>query len=400
MRDTVLAVMLDLRDSLGRLPAEQELFDAVWPQYSTRVDFTRQGRGPDEVMAKCRYTLGRVQQGLVRGIRVEPSTPRPTPTPATAPAVDVFPTLGIEDLNALAPVEWLLAGILTTDGFGITYGPPASLKSFLLSLGRCTSPVAAVAGRPVGKVPFSTLRGKACGASAGASGRGWRQRQGRHRPAVPPASASVNLIDPANWQSWFAPPSPPPRRGLPDRLHRYRHRGPCHSGADENSAQDMGRLVLAIDLIKAAVDCAVHGVHHSGKDADRGARGSSALLGAVDTMIQVKRDGDHLTVQVEKQKDDDEGSPVRLRTEIIDLSEGLKSEKSLVLVEDISAGSRDRSGRRAGPRADCLFARAQRPCQRPVGSPRCLGVSTGRPSEHMAAQIPLYPEYKLWTFLI
>jgi hypothetical protein len=107
-------------------------------------------------------------------------------------------------------------------------------------------------------------------------------------------------------------------------------------GADENSAQDMGRFVAAVEAIRAGVSCHVLGVHHSGKDADKGARGSSALLGGVDTMIKVKRDGERLTVTIEKQKDEDEGAPIQLRTKVVEIGNGLKSETSLVLVEDAS----------------------------------------------------------------
>ena len=73
-------------------------------------------------------------------------------------------------------------------------------------------------------------------------------------------------------------------------------------------------------------------MHHSGKDPDRGARGSSALLGAVDTMIRVTREEDEVSVAVEKQKDDDEAKPIALQIERVDLSHGLTIEHSLVLV--------------------------------------------------------------------
>jgi hypothetical protein len=44
-------------------------------------------------------------------------------------------------------------------------------------------------------------------------------------------------------------------------------------------------------------------VAHSGKDAARGIRGSTALLGAVDASIKASRDGDLLALKIEKQKD-------------------------------------------------------------------------------------------------
>ena len=49
-------------------------------------------------------------------------------------------------------------------------------------------------------------------------------------------------------------------------------------------------------------------VHHSGKNSTRGMRGSSYLLGTVDTAIQVDNMNDTILVQIEKQKDGIEGS--------------------------------------------------------------------------------------------
>jgi len=74
-------------------------------------------------------------------------------------------------------------------------------------------------------------------------------------------------------------------------------------GADENSATDVGKFVKTCDVLKQSYNAALLGIHHSGKDGSRGMRGSSALLGAVDTSIQVKKSGAVLTVVTEKQKD-------------------------------------------------------------------------------------------------
>jgi hypothetical protein len=58
-------------------------------------------------------------------------------------------------------------------------------------------------------------------------------------------------------------------------------------GGDENSTKDMGTLIKHLDLIRGATLAHVCSIHHSGKDATKGARGSSALLGATDTEIEV-----------------------------------------------------------------------------------------------------------------
>jgi hypothetical protein len=61
------------------------------------------------------------------------------------------------------------------------------------------------------------------------------------------------------------------------------------SGGDENSGQDMGGLIRNMDRVRVQGDCHVMGIHHTGKDVARGARGHSSLLGAVDTEIEVSK---------------------------------------------------------------------------------------------------------------
>ena len=77
-------------------------------------------------------------------------------------------------------------------------------------------------------------------------------------------------------------------------------------GGDENDAGPMGEAIRAMDLIKRYFDCAVVAVHHTGKAVDKGLRGSSALLGALDSSLLVQRDDQFLKVKMDKQKDDEE----------------------------------------------------------------------------------------------
>lgn len=76
-------------------------------------------------------------------------------------------------------------------------------------------------------------------------------------------------------------------------------------GANENAGEDMSRLVAAIDLLREEIGAHVNLVHHSGKDATKGARGHSSLLAAIDTEIEVTFDpATRLrTLEVTKQRD-------------------------------------------------------------------------------------------------
>lgn len=77
------------------------------------------------------------------------------------------------------------------------------------------------------------------------------------------------------------------------------------AGGEENSSQDMGRLVRQVDTIRQATGAHVMLIHHSGKDAVKGARGHSSLRAATDTEIEISRPegGDVATALVRKQRD-------------------------------------------------------------------------------------------------
>jgi RecA-family ATPase len=61
-------------------------------------------------------------------------------------------------------------------------------------------------------------------------------------------------------------------------------------GANENSGEDMGVVVRNVDSIRSATGAAFVLIHHSGKDAAKGARGWSGLRAATDTEIEVTAD--------------------------------------------------------------------------------------------------------------
>lgn len=75
------------------------------------------------------------------------------------------------------------------------------------------------------------------------------------------------------------------------------------AGGDENSGQDMGALVAAMDRIRSETGAAVMLVHHIGKDPSKGARGHSSLRAAIDTEITVEGADGARSATVTKQRD-------------------------------------------------------------------------------------------------
>ncbi len=76
----------------------------------------------------------------------------------------------------------------------------------------------------------------------------------------------------------------------------------CMPGGNENTAQDMGLLISNADRVRTAFDTTVVLVHHMDKQ-EKYERGSTALRGACDSMMQFTRTDDLLRLSCEKQKD-------------------------------------------------------------------------------------------------
>jgi hypothetical protein len=78
-------------------------------------------------------------------------------------------------------------------------------------------------------------------------------------------------------------------------------------GANENAAEDMGKALSHCKGIHRATGALVVLVHHSGKDASRGARGWSGIKAAADAQLEVVRTPAGRLLRVDKQKDGDDG---------------------------------------------------------------------------------------------
>jgi len=87
----------------------------------------------------------------------------------------------------------------------------------------------------------------------------------------------------------------------------------------ENDSKDMSAYISAADAIRETFHCAVIIVHHCGVDGTR-PRGSTALTGAVDAQLSVKRDAsDAVIVEVEFMKDGAAGDVIASRLKVVEV---------------------------------------------------------------------------------
>lgn len=90
------------------------------------------------------------------------------------------------------------------------------------------------------------------------------------------------------------------------------------AGANENSGEDMGKVLAHCRGLNKMTGAMVLLVHHAGKDASRGARGWSGLKGAMDVEIEVTRSkllGRN--IQLSKAKDGDEGKVMGFKLQVV-----------------------------------------------------------------------------------
>lgn len=304
MRDTVLAVLAEQCRLLGRVPTEEELFAAVWPQYSARVDFTRPGRGPDEARAKCRYTLGRLAKGALPGVAM-PAGDTAGDT-ASGPGKPGRPEiLHLEEVEQLPPPVFLIEGLLPAGGLSVIYGPPKSGKTFLaLAQALHIASGRPWAGRAVRQGGVVYIAGEGLG------GLGARTKAARAHSGIPlniPFWVIRHAID-------FTKPDAAERLvkiireavgDEPISLVVIDTLARAMPGADENSAQHVGLVIAATDRVRELLACAALAIHHQGKDEERGMRGSSSLRGAVDAAFRLtpQEGGKRVILRNEDQKD-------------------------------------------------------------------------------------------------
>jgi hypothetical protein len=200
-----------------------------------------------------------------------------------------YALLTIDDLAALPPMRWRVKGVLPETGVAAIFGPPGAGKSFLsLDLAGAIGAGRDWFGHRVNAAPVAYL---------GLEGEsGLRNRVAAYRTHHGGDSlADVRFIleafnlltdDPVALARSIQAAGMEKPVVIIDTLNR------ASPGADENSSSDMGRIIAAAKEIQNAVDGLVILVHHSGKNDTKGLRGHSSLLGALDAVISVRRDGD------------------------------------------------------------------------------------------------------------
>ena len=201
-------------------------------------------------------------------------------------------------LAALPPPAPLIAGYLTRGSLAATYGRPGTAKSFVaISMALAVVTGQSWFGHEVHRGPVLYVAGE------GTSGLAQRQRAWQDACEVDDLDGmfwlpcAVNLLQ-TDWSKGLAELAAELGVVLViiDTLAR------SMVGGDENKSGDMAQAIEAADVIRRLSGATVDLIHHTPKDGET-LRGHSALEGAVDTAILIKRSESIFTLTTEKQKD-------------------------------------------------------------------------------------------------
>jgi hypothetical protein len=206
--------------------------------------------------------------------------------------------------------------MIVDDGLSVLYGDPGAGKSFFaIDLGLRLAHGMDWHGREARATGVLYIAGEGA-RGLGKRVKGWRREHGKQGAAAPfmLLPVPVALLDPAERAKLLRTIDEAMRRAgfaigmvVIDTVSR------SLAGAGENGADEMGAFVSACDIVRHHIGGAVLGVHHSGKDKEKGMRGSTVLLGACDGVIRVTKDGELVTLKTEKQKDAEESAPIYMR---------------------------------------------------------------------------------------
>ena len=224
------------------------------------------------------------------------------------------------------PVKWLIHSVIPVGAFTALYGPPGSFKSFIaLDIAE-----AIATGRPWmgNEVSEQGAVLYICGEGFGGVGARIKACKQHHqtedgapiyvirhqlnlRASVEDFNALMVSIETLVMETGINF-----KMIIVDTLAR------AFGGGNENDSSDMGAFITACGRIQQIVqDCALMILHHSGKDASKGLRGHSSLLGAVDTELELLRFDESMkgVITISKQKDGQDNTRIGFEMVSIEL---------------------------------------------------------------------------------
>lgn len=217
-----------------------------------------------------------------------------------------FDIIALDDVGmaALPPAVPLVTNWLEMDCLARVNGPSGHGKSFVvLDLGACVSTGLNWHGQPVTRTSVCYVVAEGARGTAKRA-RAWCQRHDLESTGITfvPRPVQVGGAEWEAFKAWCV------RRRFGMIIFDTQARSTV--GVDENDSTEMGEIVASLDEIRVSTGACCLLVHHRGLRGDQG-RGSSAVRGAMETELDVTRQGTTITLKSTKQKDGSDPDPIR-----------------------------------------------------------------------------------------
>jgi hypothetical protein len=210
-----------------------------------------------------------------------------------------------DDLKKDPPLEWVVRGVLPSNGMGAIYGQPSSGKTFLaLDLAFAIATGTHWFGNPTIQRPVAYV---ALEGSHGIRQRmaAWEKSNSTTTPKnLYFVTASVSVEDEIAWRALSNEINSTLGNGTIVFIDTLNRASPT---SDENTSASMGKIIEAAKYMASLINGFVMFVHHAGKDSQKGLRGHSSLLAALDTVIKVSSTTNQRVWSIEKSKDSEIG---------------------------------------------------------------------------------------------
>ncbi len=226
----------------------------------------------------------------------------------------------LEFCRNITPVSWLIKGVLPKSTVGVIYGESGSGKSFLV-LDMCAAIVR--------NIPWNGFKTRGAGRrvlyviAEGVNGFPHRLEAYRIKEGLVGKDIGIDIVQDTMLNLT--------KHGNAARLvNDFKILGQYDlividtlaqvtPGINESSSEDMGLALDHCKKISRASGAMILIVHHSGKDASKGMRGHSSVLGASDAIFEVTRFGEDRAFKIIKLKEGKEGEEFgfKLQTKVI-----------------------------------------------------------------------------------
>ena len=258
------------------------------------------------------------------------------------------------------PTEWLIENLIERNAFAMCFGSPAAGKTFLtLDMALCVATGRAFHENYVAQGTVFYISGEGHNGFARRAA-AWCQENNVDIKSVPmfKTTRSVIITDPDAMNELtqiiedMTDIYGQPKMIVIDTLAR------AMGAADENSSKEVGEAIRIIDDLKDEYECTVLAVHHTGHSNKERARGSSALLGALDQEFKVEKWGEDedeqkIEVKFTKMKDAKIPPPMNFLHKEINVINAAMEDMTSIVLEPINE-SRSGSGESRSKESDVL----------------------------------------------